>query len=475
MKLARLIRDDRTRVLILAALDGLYILVAFLFAVRITLQPEESFAQSAASHAVFYLIFLGFWCWVAVDRGLWEEGHNEDTSGYLSSVTNAIFGAMVFSVFVTVPIANKSLDRDFLALFCLGTIVAITVFRGVIQSALHGFHLAGYHLEPVLIIGANNRSVHLAELLKRRPGHGYRIEGFLEEDPARIQLLEGMGIAHLGGFSDLNRVLAEHPINEVYIALPVRSCYETIQAATRVCEDHGVSVELMADLFPLRIARSSLLYLDDVPLISLSAVPEARGELALKRALDITVSSILLVGLSPMFLLTALLIKLDSPGPVFFRQARAGKNGRQFMMIKFRSMRKDAEKLRESLQALNEIDGPAFKIRNDPRVTRFGRFIRKYSIDEFPQLINVWIGEMSLVGPRPPVLSDATKYTWDQRRRLSVKPGMTGLWQVSGRSDTSFEELVELDLKYIDNWSLMNDFQILFKTFDAVVKGRGAV
>ena len=169
-----------------------------------------------------------------------------------------------------------------------------------------------------------------------------------------------------------------------------------------------------------------------------------------------------------------LLIKLDSRGPVFFFQERIGQNQRRFRMVKFRTMVPNAEELKKELEALNEADGPVFKIRNDPRLTRIGGFMRKHSIDEFPQLFNVWIGQMSLVGPRPPVLPEVVKYTWAQRRRLSVRPGMTGLWQVSGRSDVGFEEWVGLDLEYIDTWSLWGDLVILFKTFKEVFYGRGA-
>ena len=211
-----------------------------------------------------------------------------------------------------------------------------------------------------------------------------------------------------------------------------------------------------------------------IPMLSLSTVPESTAQLAFKRLLDIVVSLSLLIGLSPFFLLVAILIKLESPGPVFFLQERVGMNQRRFKIYKFRSMVADAEEQRKNLETLNEADGPVFKIRNDPRITRVGRFIRKYSIDELPQLINVLRGEMSLVGPRPPIPAEVEQYTWDQRRRLSVKPGMTGLWQVSGRSDLSFKEWVELDLRYIDSWSIWEDFAILLKTFRVVIEGRGA-
>jgi exopolysaccharide biosynthesis polyprenyl glycosylphosphotransferase len=254
----------------------------------------------------------------------------------------------------------------------------------------------------------------------------------------------------------------------------MRTHYADVRDIARIGESHGLPIYLLADLFPLRVASNRLTYLADIPLLSLSAVPETYGRLLLKRLMDLVLSSALILLLSPAFLLMAAIIKLDSKGPVFFAQERVGRNQRRFKMLKFRSMVVNAEELRKKLEAQNEADGPVFKIRNDPRITRIGRFIRRYSIDEFPQLFNVWMGQMSLVGPRPPIPAEVEEYRWDQRRRLSVTPGMTGLWQVSGRSEIAFEEWVEMDLAYIDSWSLLGDLIILFKTFRAVITHRGA-
>jgi len=298
--------------------------------------------------------------------------------------------------------------------------------------------------------------------------------GVVEDDAQRVETLRGYNLPHLGAFRELEHLLTEQVIDEGHVCLPVRSSYELIQSIAHLCVGVGVPVRLVADLFPLRLATSRAFRMGQIPMLSLSTVPESAGQLAIKRLLDIAVSLSLLMGLSPFFLLIAVLIKLETRGPVFFLQERVGVNQRRFKIYKFRSMVADAEDQRKRLDALNEADGPVFKIRNDPRITRVGRFIRKYSIDELPQLINVLNGEMSLVGPRPPIPAEVEQYTWDQRRRLSVKPGMTGLWQVSGRSDLSFKEWVELDLQYIDSWSIWEDFMILLKTFRVVIEGRGA-
>ncbi|MEK7794968.1 MAG: exopolysaccharide biosynthesis polyprenyl glycosylphosphotransferase, partial [Candidatus Hydrogenedentota bacterium] len=268
--------------------------------------------------------------------------------------------------------------------------------------------------------------------------------------------------------------IGSHRVGEVYVTLPIRTYYSDIETISNACAARRIPLRLVAELFPLKVASNELMYVDDVALLSLSAVPEERIRLAMKRAIDFLASTLLLLVLFVPLFIVALLIKADSRGPIFFAQERVGQNRRRFSMLKFRSMVVDAEARRAGLDALNEADGPVFKIRNDPRITRVGRFIRKYSVDEFPQLINVWLGQMSLVGPRPPLASEVEKYSWDQRRRLSVKPGMTGLWQVSGRSNVGFEEWVALDLQYIDTWSVWSDFKILLKTFGAVVRGRGA-
>jgi len=474
MTLPRLVRDHGSQAIVLGVLDGIYILVAYAALVVVTLPPGVPVWSWALSHSLYYMTFLLFWCWEAMSRGLWESARNEEFGTYTYYMLRAMLGAMVLTTFLLVLTVNGRLEPAFLAAFFLCAAAAVLFFRLLTQAAVILFRLQGFDRAPVLVIGANERTAHLVKIMQSRGYHGCRIEGFLESDPARVAVLERYGIPHLGSFESLAAVLEERAIGEVYAAPPVRSRYDTIEMVERVCADKGVPAYLVADLFPLRIAKRRLSYVHDVPLVSLSTIPEAKAELALKRAMDLVGSSALLLTLWPAFLLMGLIIKLDSKGPAFFLQDRVGQNRRRFKMWKFRSMRADAEQERALLEDLNEVDGPVFKIRDDPRMTRVGRFIRRYSLDEFPQLINVLLGEMSLVGPRPPLPHEVHAYTWDQRRRLSVKPGMTGLWQVSGRNEVDFERWVEMDLAYIDSWSLWQDFTILLRTFRAVVDGRGA-
>ncbi|NIA15097.1 MAG: exopolysaccharide biosynthesis polyprenyl glycosylphosphotransferase [Nitrospiraceae bacterium] len=452
-------------------MDAAYLLSAYLFAVALIRPTGTSGLDYAVTHSGYYVILVVFWFCEAMDRGLWESARTEEVGTYLFAMLRALVGAMVVSVFIMAFFATPGLQHRFLAVFYLAAIVFVLLFRFVVQITVMVLRAGGYNHQRVLVVGANERTARLVEIMKGRPFHGYLVVGFLESDADRIHILESLGARHLGGFEALHSVLDDKQIDEVYVSLPVRTHYETIRRVKNVCATDNVLAHLIADPVPLRIARRQLRHLGDVPLLSLSAVPEAQAALFVKHTLDFVLTAGLLVMLSPFLALFALLIKLESPGPVFFLQERVGCNKRRFKMIKFRSMRADAEEMRSELEELNEQDGPVFKIRNDPRVTKVGHFIRKYSIDELPQLFNVLMGHMSLVGPRPPLPSEVERYTWNQRRRLSVKPGMTGLWQVSGRNSIDFERWVELDLQYIDTWSLWQDFRILLRTFGAVKDG----
>ena len=231
---------------------------------------------------------------------------------------------------------------------------------------------------------------------------------------------------------------------------------------------------MVLNFFPHSIARIELHELDGFPLLSFSTTPTNEVLLFVRRILDIVLTGLLIVLTLPIMAAVAILIKLTSPGPVLFKQERCGLNGRLFVMYKFRSMVDNAEQLRFQLEELNEMDGPVFKSSRDPRVTIVGKIIRRFSIDEFPQLFNVLRGDMSLVGPRPPLPQEVSRYERWQRRRLSMKPGITCLWQISGRNKVSFDDWMKLDLTYIDNWSLLLDLKILLKTVPVVLLGRGA-
>lgn len=325
--------------------------------------------------------------------------------------------------------------------------------------------------EEILIVGVGPLGRHTGLEIHAQK-RNRRVTGYLRlvDEPEHKRLPAGI----LGTVDTLENVLKTHVVHEVYLASSEETHRAQIQEAIRVCERFGIPFALPANRF--RIARAEprdRTALSDgyVHYLSFRHKPV---QLLLKRAFDIFASSVAIALLSPIFIGVAIAIKLTSKGPVLFRQPRVGRYGRMFNMLKFRSMVVNAEELKAKLMAQNEQTGPVFKMTRDPRVTGIGRFIRKYSIDELPQFINVLRGEMTIVGPRPPVPSEVAQYEAWQRRRLSVRPGITCVWQVSGRNQIGFEEWMYLDMQYIDNWSITQDFQLIFKTVPVVLFGKGA-
>jgi exopolysaccharide biosynthesis polyprenyl glycosylphosphotransferase len=279
----------------------------------------------------------------------------------------------------------------------------------------------------------------------------------------------------LGTVGRIRDILATQVVDEVVICLP-RSLINNVEEVIDACGEQGVSIKFLADVYDIPPGGEITLELiGSWPVLNLDPVPHDEGKLIAKRVFDLILTVPMLLLLMPLFALVALAIKFDSPGPVFFSQPRVGLNKRNFRMIKFRSMYQDAEQRLAEIEHLNEAQGPIFKMANDPRVTRVGRFLRKTSIDELPQLFNVLLGHMSLIGPRPMSLRDVSRFSEGvQRRRFSVRPGLACLREVSGRSRLSFDQWLQLDLKYIDEWTLWLDIKILFKLIPAVIKGDGA-
>ena len=275
--------------------------------------------------------------------------------------------------------------------------------------------------------------------------------------------------------SELESVIDQEPVDEVFIALPRNKYGLLVENIVHLCEEQGIIVRMQTEMFNLKVAKWQVDLLDGIPMVTIRSGPPDGWQLVAKWWIDRCGSAMLLLVLAPILLIVAALIKLDSPGPVFFRQERVGLYKRRFRLIKFRTMVDGADRQQQVLEHLNEAAGPVFKIRDDPRITRLGKFLRRFSIDELPQLLNVLRGEMSLVGPRPLPVRDVERIAvqW-HKRRLSMKPGLTCLWQVNGRSNVSFDHWVHMDLEYIDRWSLGLDLKILLKTIPAVLKGAGA-
>jgi exopolysaccharide biosynthesis polyprenyl glycosylphosphotransferase len=281
------------------------------------------------------------------------------------------------------------------------------------------------------------------------------------------------GEADLQPSRALESIFSSRQVDTLVVAVEPEDS-SVARAALAIAEQMGVTVCLIPELLASRKARIRTGFIHGLPTLTFRAVPDCRTRLFVKQAVDLIGATVALVLTAPLMLVTAVAIKLESPGPIMFGQTRCGLNGRLFRMYKFRTMVNGAEKRRHDLADLNEMSGPVFKIKNDPRVTRVGRFLRKTSIDELPQLINILSGEMSLVGPRPPLPSEVARYQPWQHRRLSVKPGITCLWQVNGRNRIDFEKWMKLDLEYIDHWSLWQDVKILARTVPAVLRTNGA-
>lgn len=363
-------------------------------------------------------------------------------------------------------------SRLFLVFAILITTAVLSASRLLARFVLWRFRARGLGMERVLIVGAGEKGRALMRSLVAQPELGYQVVGFLDDDPQNLNGPIGR-FQPLGGLSQISPILKEKEIDQVIITLPA-SDHERILSIIDHCQKSGVRVRILPDLFEMAISRVDVEEIGGLPLLGVKEVAISGWNLAVKRAIDLVTSATGLVLASPLFLLVALAIKLESRGPVLFRQTRIGRGGKSFTLYKFRSMKAGAEEEKPVLADLDQAQGLYFKIRNDPRTTRVGRFLRRTSLDELPQLVNVLRGEMSLVGPRPALPEEVEKYEEWHKRRLEVQPGLTGMWQVMGRSDLPFDEMVMLDLYYIENWSLWLDLKILLRTVPSVLTGRGA-
>jgi exopolysaccharide biosynthesis polyprenyl glycosylphosphotransferase len=325
--------------------------------------------------------------------------------------------------------------------------------------------------DEVLIVGGGPLGRHTGlEIIGEERNR--RVTGYLLLDGEATNKRLPAGV--LGNAGTLESVLKTRVVDEVYLASSDEVRHAQIQDCINVCERFGIPFALPANRFRITRAEPRDRAALSDGYVHYLASRNKPVQLMLKRAFDIAASGSALVLLSPLMIAVAVVIKLTSPGPILFKQQRVGRFGRPFHMLKFRSMVVNAEALKAALMAKNEQTGPVFKIKRDPRITAVGAFIRKYSIDELPQFINVLRGEMTIVGPRPPLPSEVAQYQAWQRRRLSVRPGITCVWQVSGRNQIGFDQWMYLDMQYIDNWSIAHDFQLVFKTVPVVLFGRGA-
>lgn len=423
---------------------------------------------------VFGLVLLG-WHFIYFLCGLYESKRLCTRREIMTGELKATAFATVSLLVVGASFKIRMITVPFLLLFWSINSLALLASRGLLRHSLRGMRRHGRNLRNTLILGTNSRAVEFANRLRAKPEWGYRILGFVDERWSGLTNFINSGFKLVTSPSGLAEFLRNNVVDEVAIYLPLRSFHAQASAIAGLCAQHGITVRYDADIFGVNRSRVPQVEFDSDPYFARSAVNPDGWALILKRLLDIVGSGALLVALTPLLVVTAILIRATSQGPVFFQQERIGINKRRFHIWKFRTMILGAESLISDLEAQNEASGPVFKIKNDPRVTRIGKWLRRTSIDELPQLFNVLKGEMSLVGPRPLPVRDFKGFSEDwQRRRFSVRPGITCLWQVQGRSSIGFEKWMELDLQYLDQWSLWLDLKILAMTIPAVLKGSGA-
>lgn len=455
-------------------LDSLLILLLFYLLVTVGVkQTLFSLNETASGYYVLGFLYIIIWLYLSRERRLYRSKRTISFRNEILDVfrTTSLSGLIIAAIYWL--IFRKPLDYVVGIYLFVSIPAALIVLRLSIRETLKYIRRRGYNYRQVLLVGQNARAAAIAKRLATNPDFGLRILGYIDAPNGNGHSEEAVDFKQLGRLEDLEKILREQVVDEILIALPMKSFYTEIANIIQISEQVGIEVKIPTDLFTVKLATASMSTYADMDLIDFYTSPKMTWQLLTKRFLDLTLSAILLVMLSPLFVIISIVIKATSVGPVLFKQQRVGYNGRQFLCLKFRTMVQNAEDMKEQLIHLNEVAGPVFKMKNDPRVTRVGRFLRKTSIDELPQLINVFMGDMSLVGPRPPLPSEVREYCLAHRRRLSMKPGLTCIWQTSGRNSLNFQKWVELDEQYIDTWSLWLDFKILLRTVPAILKGSG--
>jgi exopolysaccharide biosynthesis polyprenyl glycosylphosphotransferase len=363
----------------------------------------------------------------------------------------------------------------FLVVFWTASTLLICASRLAMRQMLKLLRRQGKNARSILVVGTNPRAVRFAKKVESKPELGYQILGFVDDWWTGMEEFNRLNFPLRGNLGQIPELLRTAVVDEVVISLPMKSSYDQISRVVDLCEEQGIVVWVLSDIFASRLNRKKSWRFEEDDMITIYRGAIGYWPSMIKRLLDLILATVLILLTFPLFLLCAALIKLTSAGPVMFVQERVGLNKRRFRLYKFRTMIDMAEQKLADLEHLNEVSGPVFKIKDDPRITPVGKFLRKMSLDELPQLFNVLKGDMSLVGPRPLPVRDYNGFSQDwQRRRFSVPPGITCLWQINGRSNIDFEKWMKLDMEYIDNWSLWLDFKILSKTIPAVLRRKGA-
>ncbi len=428
-------------------------------------------AQLRPVDGLALVVLLIAWNRLFAHFGLYEVRRLDQRVREWLDIAKAVTLGTLVAAALALLVAEES-TKAIILLFYLLALCGAIASRALVREGLVFLRSHGRNLRHVVFVGSGPEAVDLAQKILHRADLGYRLLGFVDDHPQNTRLWQGKWLCTLDAFPDY---LCRHAVDEVFIALPISTYYDQVRRITRLCDELSVPCRVPSDWMELKTADTAAYVLNGVPMLSLRNAGRGRfSHLIIKRLLDFTLAGAGLLLLAPLFLVVSALIAFSSTGPVFFKQQRVGFNRRRFNIYKFRTMVDGAEALQSQLEHLNEADGAAFKIAADPRITRVGRWLRKTSIDEIPQLINVLKGEMSLVGPRPLPVRDVNNiYEQWPIRRFSMRPGLTCLWQISGRHRLRFNEWMRLDLQYIDEWSIWLDLKIMLRTIPEVVKATG--
>jgi len=454
--------------------DALALVASFLVAYVLRVLLNEPLRRAAAplEHYLWLLaLILPVWLGLLAALGAygvrWTARSRAWLVGRVSAIGLVLLTAGLFLV------QESEVNRSVLALFAGVSAGGLWFERGLVHARLRRAWRGDRWARVALVVGTEDRVKRVIVALHEYPEAGWVVRGCVTLDPSDARrAVEDVPV--IGALPDLEEILqGGRVVDEVFFAVPAARLDE-ISDALEVCESLGVDTRVLVDLYRPAQAHPFVEELFTLPFYGFSPTLTRQSVLAAKRLLDIMGASVLVVGGCPLFLVIGLLVRLSSRGPVLFRQERVGFHGRRFRMHKFRTMVEGAERMRDQVAHLNEMSGPVFKAADDPRLTSVGRVLRKLSLDELPQLFNVLKGDMSLVGPRPLPVYEAARIKGAQRRRLAMRPGITGLWQVSGRNAVDFEGWMQMDLFYVDRWSLGLDLKILLRTIPVVLRGEGA-
>lgn len=479
MKWLNSLFNDQNRVTtILVLSDILLINLAFVLAywVRYDLQlfraVDPAFNVPYQVYLPFVAVFTLLLILVYKQQGSYKQRRQLSWIDEFYAIVHGTATAIVITIVFIFLYRSGFYSRLIFVYAGIFSIIFLGISRLVKVAAVKNMRRRGIGTKRVLIAGAGEIARTVMRVVVANPECGFNIIGFVDDDPDRGETDIGRFKA-LGKISNLPHILSTKNIGEVIITLPWQHHHKIIEIMS-MCEHQNVSTRIVPDMFQMRLSHMHVEEIAGVPMIGVKEIGISGLSQFIKRGIDISISILILVLTAPLGALLALIIKLESPGPVLFSQKRVGKDGQTFTLYKFRSMIDGADTQKAALQSLNEANGPHFKIKDDPRTTRLGKLMRRLSIDELPQLYNVLTGDMSMVGPRPPIPSEVAQYQEWHKRRLEVAPGLTGLSQVSGRSELTFDETALLDIYYIENWSPSLDTKILLQTIPRVIFGNGA-